>query len=67
MGQHPLRDLLKFLSEFDSDQTKVVRRVTFTEIDEFDSSGDFELVDLYEDQKRQYNLHMMNKLSFPKL
>ncbi|CAD8049423.1 unnamed protein product [Paramecium sonneborni] len=66
--KHPIQDLLKYLSTFSENTLiQVVRKVNLNDLNSDSDETDFTYIDPYEEKKKQFNLKMMKKVSFPKL
>ncbi|CAD8050654.1 unnamed protein product [Paramecium sonneborni] len=66
--KHPIQDLLKYLSTFSENTlTQVVRKVNLNDLNSDSDETDFTYSDPYEEKKKQFNLKMMKRVSFPKL
>ncbi|CAD8134064.1 unnamed protein product [Paramecium pentaurelia] len=66
--KHPIQDLLNYLSTFSENAlTQVVRKVNLNDLNSDSDETDFTYSDPYEEMKKQFNLKMMKRVSFPKL
>lgn len=60
--------MLNYLSTFSENAlTQVVRKVNLNDLNSDSDETDFTYNDPYEEKKKQFNLKMMKRVSFPKL